>query len=58
MNDYMLVADIGTQSLRVSIVSSKGEIVAFHKRKYKTPFLSPKKGYVEPVFLSRHEIFF
>lgn len=47
MNDYMLVADIGTQSLRVSIVSSKGEIVAFHKRKYKTPFLSPKKGYVE-----------
>lgn len=47
MNKYILVIDIGTQSLRASIVSSTGEIMAISKRKYEVPYLSPEKGFAE-----------
>lgn len=47
MKDKFLVVDIGTQSLRASIVSPKGEILAFSKRKYDVPYISPRKGFAE-----------
>jgi sugar (pentulose or hexulose) kinase len=47
MNKQILVIDIGTQSLRASVVSSKGEILSFSKRKYDVPYLSPLKGFAE-----------
>lgn len=47
MKNQILVIDIGTQSLRASIVSSKGEILSFSKRKYDVPYFSPQKGFAE-----------
>lgn len=47
MKDNFLVVDIGSQSLRASVVSPKGEILAFSKQSYDTPFLSPEKGFAE-----------
>lgn len=47
MKDKFLIVDVGTQSLRASIVSSKGKILSFTKRKYAVPYLSPMEGYAE-----------
>lgn len=47
MNHYILVVDIGTQSLRASIIDAKGNTLCFSKQKYSEPFFSPKKGYAE-----------
>ncbi len=47
MNITYLVIDIGTQSLRASLVSPKGEILAFSKQTYETPYVSPEKGFAE-----------
>ena len=46
-NNLILVIDVGTQSLKVSIVDDKGETIAIHKNVYKDPYFSPKNGYVE-----------
>lgn len=46
-NNLILVIDVGTQSLKVSIVADKGETIAIHKNVYKDPYFSPKNGYVE-----------
>lgn len=43
----ILVIDIGTQSLRASVVSSNGEIIAFSKQEYEKPYISPEKGFAE-----------
>ncbi|MDR0935013.1 MAG: FGGY-family carbohydrate kinase [Erysipelotrichaceae bacterium] len=48
MNEkYILTLDFGTQSVRVSIVDTKGEIVALEKRKYTEPYFSKKPGWAE-----------
>jgi sugar (pentulose or hexulose) kinase len=47
MKNNMLVIDIGTQSLRASVVTKEGEILAFSQQKYEVPFQSPKDGYAE-----------
>lgn len=47
MDQYLLVIDIGTQSLRASVVDQEGHDLAFTQKKYEVPFLSPKKGYAE-----------
>lgn len=47
MNHNMLVIDIGTQSLRASVVSSDGNVRLFKQIKYERPYLSPKEGYAE-----------
>lgn len=47
MMNYILVIDVGTQSVRASIVNDKGEILTFHSIKYEKPYISPKNGYVE-----------
>ena len=47
MEHNLLVIDVGTQSLRASIVSSEGEMCAFKQMKYKTAYLSPKEGFAE-----------
>ena len=47
MKENFLVIDMGTQSLRASIVSRKGEILAMVGKHYDTPYFSPKKGYCE-----------
>lgn len=47
MKDRLLVIDIGTQSLRASIVESDGNILAFSQQKYETPFFSPEEGFAE-----------
>ncbi len=47
MKSQILVVDIGTQSLRASVVSSEGKIIAFSKRKYDVPYFSPQKGFAE-----------
>jgi len=47
MKENMLVIDIGTQSLRVSIISPKGESLAFIQKKYEIPFFSSKDEYAE-----------
>src|SRR5574344_2725013 len=44
---YILVIDIGTQSLRAAIVDTEGNIVALEKEKYEEPYFSPKFGYCE-----------
>ena len=43
----ILVVDIGTQSLRASIINDLGEIKIMEIRKYENPYFSPKNGYVE-----------
>ena len=47
MAHNILVVDIGTQSLRASVVSSRGEILSFSQKKYDPPFYSPEKGFAE-----------
>lgn len=47
MNSYLLVVDIGTQSLRASVIDSKGKTLSFSQRKYKEPFFSREKGFAE-----------
>ncbi len=47
MNSYLLVVDIGTQSLRASIIDEKGNVLAFSQQKYKEAYFSVEKGYVE-----------
>lgn len=47
MNDHLLVIDIGTQSLRTSIVNKKGEILHFEKEIYEEPYVSPQTGFAE-----------
>ncbi len=47
MKNNMLVVDIGTQSLRASVVSKEGEVLAFSQQKYEPPYQSPKDGYAE-----------
>ena len=47
MKENILVIDIGTQSLRASVISKKGECLIFSKKEYDPPFVSPKKGFVE-----------
>ncbi|MEG0034112.1 MAG: FGGY-family carbohydrate kinase [Bacilli bacterium] len=46
-NKMMLIIDIGTQSLKVSIIDSQGYFLAHTKREYKEPYKSPKNGYCE-----------
>lgn len=47
MNDKVLVIDIGTQSLRASIIDKNGDILAFSKQVYKPAYYSPSKGFAE-----------
>lgn len=47
MKENILVIDIGTQSLRASIVNKKGDILAFSKQKYEPAYYSPSKGFAE-----------
>lgn len=47
MKDEMLVVDIGTQSLRASIIDKEGHVLDFSKQKYEVPYYSPKEGYAE-----------
>ena len=47
MNSYLLVVDVGTQSLRASIIDEKGRVLAFSQRKFVEPFFSPEKGFAE-----------
>lgn len=47
MKENFLVIDMGTQSLRASVVSRKGEILAMASRHYDAPYFSPKKGFCE-----------
>lgn len=47
MEHIILVVDIGTQSLRVSLVTDNRGIIAFNQQKYEKPYFSPKKGYAE-----------
>lgn len=42
-----LVIDIGTQSLRASVINNKGETLVFSKQKYDVPYLSPQSGFAE-----------
>ena len=43
----VLAIDFGTQSLRTSLIDSKGNIVAIVKKPYDPVYLSEKKGYAE-----------
>lgn len=47
MEDILLIVDIGTQSLRASIIDTKGEVLAFSQQKYETPFFSVEDGFAE-----------
>lgn len=47
MNHSLLVIDIGTQSLRASVVDDNGSILAFSQQKYDIPYFSKEKGYAE-----------
>ena len=44
---FILTVDFGTQSVRVSIVNTKGEIVAIERSKYAQPYFSKKPGWAE-----------
>ena len=47
MGTVVLVIDIGTQSLRASLVDSEKGIVLFAQEKYKEPYFSKRKDYAE-----------
>ena len=47
MSKYLLVVDIGTQSLRASIIDETGKTLSFSQQKYKEAFFSVEKGYAE-----------
>ncbi len=42
-----LTIDLGTQSLRASLIDTTGNIVAIVKKPYKPPYVSEQKGYAE-----------
>ena len=44
---FILAVDFGTQSVRVSVVNTKGEIVAIERSKYEQPYFSKKPGWAE-----------
>ena len=44
---FILTMDFGTQSVRVSIVNTNGEIKAMEKSKYEQPYFSKKPGWAE-----------
>lgn len=44
---FILTVDFGTQSVRVAIVNTKGEIVAIERSKYEQPYFSNKPGWAE-----------
>ena len=43
----VLCIDYGTQSVRVSVISDRGEFLAFEQEKYNPPYFSIKPGYCE-----------
>jgi sugar (pentulose or hexulose) kinase len=47
MKENFLVIDIGTQSLRASIVDKKGDILLFSQQKYEVAYNSPEEGFAE-----------
>lgn len=47
MSTLVLVVDIGTQSLRASLVDSEKGILLFEQEKYERPYFSAKKDYAE-----------
>lgn len=47
MNHNLLVVDIGTQSLRASIIDDTGKTLAFSQQKYEEPFFSKEEGFAE-----------
>jgi sugar (pentulose or hexulose) kinase len=48
MNEPLaLVIDVGTQSLRTSLVNTNGKIIAIVKHKYDKPYTKPKPGWFE-----------
>lgn len=48
MNKNCVIAiDYGTQSVRVSIINTDGEFLAFEQEKYSNPYFSVKPGYCE-----------
>ena len=42
-----LTIDVGTQSVRVSFINPKGEILALNKTKYRVPYFSMEPGFAE-----------
>ena len=40
-----LVIDVGTQSLRASVINRKGETLAFSQQKYPVAYNSPASGF-------------
>ena len=47
INPLILTLDFGTQSVRASLTSNKGEIVFISKEKYDPPYYSSSYGYAE-----------
>lgn len=47
MSKRILVIDIGTQSLRASIIDSENNILVVSKQHYETPYISPQPGFAE-----------
>ena len=47
MKEHLLVVDIGTQSLRASIIDKSGDTLIFSQQKYEEPFFSPQEGFAE-----------
>ena len=47
MKEHLLVVDIGTQSLRASIIDKDGNTIVFSQKKYETPYFSVKEGFAE-----------
>jgi len=47
MKKNILVFDVGTQSIRASVIDAKGTILSMAKDHYEIPFVSPKKGWAE-----------
>lgn len=47
MKTCMLVVDVGTQSLRASLIDKTGKVLAFSRKKYDPAYYSPREGYAE-----------
>lgn len=47
MDQNMLVFDVGTQSIRGSVIDPKGTTLLFARDKYETPYISPVPGEAE-----------
>ena len=59
MKEHLLVVDIGTQSLRASIIDKDGNTIVFSQKKYETPYFSVKEGFAEQdadYFFCSHSI--